>query len=120
MGEFLDTLKLAASAVRNMQQVNRLNDEADTIVKRMTGLPPAAFTSEFRSAIFERVKSHYLNNFGPPYDAKEVAAFKLLCYSRQDLPHPFDKRVEQALKAMARELDPLRCREELLELAAYI
>ena len=120
MGEWLDLAKLAAGALRNKQQVTRQSDEADRIVKRMTGLPPAAFNAEFRAVIFERVRLHFLNNFGPTYEAKEVAAFKLLCYSKQELPHPFNKRVDQALKAIAREINPSRCREELLELAAYV
>jgi hypothetical protein len=119
MGEFLDTLKFVGSALRNKQDVTRLNDEADRIVKQMTGLPPRAFTREYRDTIFQQVKYNFLENFGPVYTAKEVAAFKLLCYSRQPLPHPFDKRVESALRTMAREISPSAFRMELAELGSH-
>ncbi|MFL6727886.1 MAG: hypothetical protein ACJ8FS_15430 [Sphingomicrobium sp.] len=122
MGEFLGTLKLLGGAIRNMQRVRKLNDAADAIVKRMTGLPPAAFTKECNDALFEQVKTNYLSNvdYGAPYEPKEVAAFKLLCYKELPLPHPFNKRVDEALRTMAREINPARVKPELLGLAAYV
>jgi hypothetical protein len=122
MREFLGTLKLLGGAIRNMQRVRKLNDEADAIVKRMTGLAPAAFTKECNDALFEQVKTSYLNNadLAAPCGPREVAAFKLLCYAELALPHPFDKRVEEALRTMAREISPVRLKPELLGLAAYI
>ena len=120
MGEFFDTLKFVGSTLHNKQEVTRLSDEADRIVKQMTGLPTRAFTREYRDAIFQQVKQNFLENFGPVYTAKEIAAFKLLCYSRQPLPSPFDRRVEGALRTMAREVSSSAFRTELAELGSYI
>lgn len=119
MGEFQNMFRMLSHVVGNVQAVNRLNDGADRIVKRMTGLPTRAFNKQYRDAIYDRVKHHYLNNLGPEYEPTEVAAFKLLCYSKQEMPHPFNKRIEEALRAIAAEVDRSRAREELMELTLY-
>jgi hypothetical protein len=121
MSESLGMLKLLGGAIRNMQRVRKLNDAADAIVKKMTGVAPAAFTKEYNDALFDQVKTIYLSNVGcgAPYEPREVAAFKLLCYKELPLPQPFNKRVDEALRTIAREIDPARVKPELLGLAAY-
>jgi hypothetical protein len=100
MGELFDMLKLVGGALRNRQRVIRLNDEADAIIKDVTGLTPAAFTKEFRDGLFKRLKSNYLTNegLGAPYQARDFAAFKLLCYKDLPLPQPFPGELNRPLE----------------------
>jgi hypothetical protein len=106
-------------AAANVEDVKSLERAADHLIYQSTGILQTSLPKQFRSLVSEKIKSLYLNNFGPPYEAPEIAAMKLLCYKAANVPIIRVERLDEGLRLIASKIDLSRGRDELTALWQY-